>query len=83
MAFDMLCPNCGRQLHDDHNGFFSCYADGCDCSGATLDTWITFSKTKTKLNMALGQLEGIVADEKTPQLIRKAILQTLKEIRKI
>lgn len=83
MTFDMLCPNCGRQLHDDHDGYITCYADGCECSSATLDTWITFNKTKIKLNMVLKILKGIAKNETTPQIIRKIILQTLKETEEI
>lgn len=43
---DIKCPFCNQPLHDDHDGYYSCYSDNCCVSGGTLDTWQELDRWK-------------------------------------
>lgn len=49
---DMKCPFCNQPLHDDHDGYYSCYSDNCCVSGGTLDTWQELIRTRKELEQS-------------------------------
>ena len=57
MNNDMKCPVCNQPLHDDHDGYYSCYSDNCCVSGGTLDTWQELIRTRKELDIRKKQVE--------------------------
>ena len=61
---DMKCPFCNQPLHDDHDGYYSCYSDNCCVSGGTLDTWQELIRTRKALDKAKWWLKEIVENHR-------------------
>ena len=56
---NLKCPFCNQPLHDDHDGYYSCYSDNCCVSGGTLDTWQELIRTRKALDVAVVALKFV------------------------
>lgn len=80
---DMKCPFCQQELHDDHDGYYSCYTDNCS-GGANLsgtkELWQALDRTKKQLDRALWWLHEIVENHRyTPISTAEMALQELEQ----
>ena len=79
---NMKCPVCNKPLHDDHDGYYSCYSDNCCVSGGTLDTWQELIRTRKALDVALDWLGQVATPEKCDDdLCREFTKRKLAEIK--
>jgi hypothetical protein len=59
---ELICLFCQQELHDDHDGYYSCYTDNCS-GGANLsgtkELWQALDRTKKQLEIAVDALDTV------------------------
>lgn len=80
----MKCPFCKQELHDDHDGYYSCYTDNCP-GGANLsgtkELWQMLIYIKTKLAIAVDGLY-IILHDKNPVDYADNIIKQIRALKK-
>ena len=63
---DMKCPFCQQELHQDQDGYYTCYTDNCGCmayggngASGSESLWKTLITTRKALDVAVDALKRV------------------------